>query len=272
MLGERCIGVGSRAVDRQIVGRLPEHVAFKAPNARLSGIGDDRNRLWAEESELEILPVLPIQRAVEVELVVEPSRFPAQLIVGQVVRLVRRRLNTVDVDAIDATRPEAIRPRRVDHVVVVDAPGRVQLVREAILRGLLVQVGAGSVVDNGIFVKTGQHARTEAAQILIVLAEAEKALQRVLGLEDTPPRRQRERGQNVVRNLGERGIVGIYTVLVGQIEGAGPAGDRQEGIEIVDLIVLDDSVCLPLVEQSGDKAQAIVARRGDAHFLAVLVK
>jgi hypothetical protein len=64
---------------------------------------------------LEVIPVLAEDRAVVAQVIVGPGSLPADLIVLQEVRLVRRQVT----DAVDAAGPEALRVGGVYQAVVV---------------------------------------------------------------------------------------------------------------------------------------------------------
>src|SRR6185437_14263958 len=84
-----------------------------------------------------------------------------------------------------------------------------------------------------------------------------------------PAHRGGERvGNDVVGQFAEHGLVVVVAHLPGQPDRVGPAGDRQVGGQVADLVVLHDVVLLLLPEHAGDQPQAVVAGRDDAQLMA----
>ena len=176
----------SAAADR------PARVHLDAVDARLVGVAGCRQAVLAEERELEVVPVLREHRAVEAQPVAAPRRLPADLVVREEVRQVRRH----GADAVDAARPEA--SDQVAYTICSSSNlyGSVELADRVLLVDALVEVLArrrAGLVDERHPARRIEAivARTQvAAQRLAVPAaaaeavgEAEEAFQRVLRLE-----------------------------------------------------------------------------------------
>src|SRR5262249_17447252 len=125
------LGVHQRGagVDREAHHRRPFELSFDSLDARVAGIGDARHGIGPKESELEVLPIFPEERAVEAQTVVEPGRLPSNLIAGEKVRLVGWQI----ADTIHATGPEALCPGSVHHDIRGDLVLQADLRRPAAL-------------------------------------------------------------------------------------------------------------------------------------------
>ena len=113
-------------------------VELDAVDARLGGVADRRQAVQIEKRELEVVPVLAEDRAIEAEPAA-PRGLQADLVVLQVVRLVRRERRC----AVHAARPEAFRPGGVDHLLIAKAVGSVELEDRILLVDALVEILAG---------------------------------------------------------------------------------------------------------------------------------
>ncbi len=104
--------------------------------------------------------------------------------------------------------------------------------------------------------------RQEALRLARIRAEpgrkAEEAFQRIVGFEAADAGRQRQVLRDVEAGIGEDRIVAVDAKLVGEPDRIRPAGDRDGIGDVADhLVVLQDVVRLPLVEQAGREAEAI---------------
>jgi len=86
-----------------------------ASDPRIAAIHDDGHAVEPEEGELEILPFFVEYRAVPTQTVVEPLRFPTDLVVLEVVGLIGSDAGLGG--AIDAAGAEALGKRGVNHLV-----------------------------------------------------------------------------------------------------------------------------------------------------------
>ena len=261
VLGQLGVGVRARAGEGQPPRRLPGDVAFDADHPRLAGVADDGQRVRPQERELEVLPVLVEHRAVEPQAVLQPRGLPADLVIGQVVGLIRRQVAV----AVDAAGPEAGGDRAVDQLALVQAVGGVDLVGRPVGLDRLVEVGAGPRPH-----RDRRKALGLAGLGAEIGAEAVEALERVLGIVGPHSGRHGQPGRQVVGGLAEDGVVLVLALLLGQPQGLGPAGHPEVGAEGVDLVALLDEVGLLLVEQPGHEAQPVLLGRGDAQFVALL--
>src|SRR6185437_12351244 len=100
---------------------------------------DFGERIQPQERELEVLPFVEIEIAVEAQGVVEPRRLPADFIIDERIGLVGRNRAA----PVDAARTEAGGPRCIEHFSVVELVAQVPLIGRAMLRNALVEVGAG---------------------------------------------------------------------------------------------------------------------------------
>ena len=122
--------------------------------------------------------------------------------------------------------------------------------------------------------RVGHDLAGEACRLARVRAEigveAEEADQRVVVFVPAHAGGHSDVGRDVEGHFAERRVVEILSVLHGQPQRIGPAGD----VEPVELVAHDvallDAMGLALEEQAGDPAQAAVARRRQRHFMAVL--
>ena len=88
----------------------------------LRAVGHLRDAVAALERDLDVVPLLEEDRAVQLQAVVREARLPAELVVGQ---------DVADVVAgeriaVDAARPVALGPGRVEHRGVGRLPGEVR--------------------------------------------------------------------------------------------------------------------------------------------------
>src|SRR5581483_3714231 len=106
------------------------------------------------------------------QTIVIPTRLPADFVIVQRVRRIGSHTGDIRA-AIDAARPETRGIGGIHHVVVVDLPGQIDLVRFAGLLHAGVEVGAWTVINRR---------RTEAQRLarsarIPDRAETEEALQ-----------------------------------------------------------------------------------------------
>ena len=90
--------------------------------------------------------------------------------------------------------------------------------------------------------------------------KSEEPDQRVVIAEQTPAGSQSHLGHDVPARFAEQRIVAVDALLLRQPQRAREAVDRQQRVEIVDLIVLVNGVRLPLVERARDHAERLVGR------------
>ena len=163
---------------------------------RLAGVLDDRQAVLAEERELEVVPLLREQRAVPAQ-VAAPGRLPADLVVVQEVRQIRR-----DGGEADSRRPAGSRATRSRTpcgresnlyetltlpivVLLVHTPLQIRAGRVPVLLTNGTQLDVSPRASPAMKLHKRLAALAAAAE---PVAEAEEALQRVLGLKKrTPP-------------------------------------------------------------------------------------
>jgi len=169
---------------------------------------------------------------------------------------------------VDPARAETARPGGVEQHIVIGLVGQVEAMDEAVTLGALVDIVAGAAEAG----RTEQGAIVDRVTAVARIVEAEEADQRIVELVQSPAAGDGELGQDVKRQFAEHGIIAINALLVGQPDVAlgGRGVDRID--DIVDDVILDDAVSLPLVKQAGDQAQALVRRRGEAQFVRLLGK
>src|SRR4029450_10147944 len=96
------------------------------------------------------------------------------------------------------------------------------------------------------------------------VAEAEEALEAVLGAVMARADRAGELVGEVVRQLAEHRLVMVAAHLLGQPDRVRPAGDGLLRRQAADQVALLDVVVLLLPEQAGDETQALVSWRSKA--------
>ena len=90
ILPDARVGVRPRGVDRQLPeGRQPR-VELDAADARIGAVMHLGEAVLTQERELEVLPFLLIDRAVEPQLLAEEGRLEPDLVVGEVIGRVGR--------------------------------------------------------------------------------------------------------------------------------------------------------------------------------------
>ena len=218
---------------RQVVRRGPADVRLEAADARLVRVLDLGEAVLAEDRELEVLPVLLKDRAVPEQVVIEPLGLPAELVVVEIVGLVRRQRRA----PVDAARTEALRPCRVDHLVRVELVREVRLAEEVVFARALVEVAARCAVER-IRIEAGRFALRSA----VPRRKAVEALEAVVGPEVAAAERAGQLLGEVEVHLAEHGLVVVLAHLLRQPERVRMAGDRKIGAEAVDQVLLVDVV------------------------------
>src|SRR6476619_4922421 len=149
---------------------------------------------------------------------VEPGGLEPELVVGQVIGLVRWQ----GAATVDAAGTKAFGPGRIDHALVVELVGQVGAAERARLGRGLVEGLARRAVERG---------RPLGADRLAVgrdpapVAEAEEALEAVLGAEVAAPDGARQLVGEVEGQLAANRLVVVPAYLLGQPDRVGPAGD-----------------------------------------------
>ena len=139
-LGRRLgVDVSAREGQRQMVHRQPTQLALDALGLGVADVQDRGDAVQALYAQLNVVPFLPEDGAVEAERVLSPGGLPAQFIVGQLVRRVR---NDSDA-AIVAAWPVAGRIGGVHHALGVELVLQVDPMGFAVVRHSLVGVDAG---------------------------------------------------------------------------------------------------------------------------------
>ena len=77
-------------------------VHLDAANARIRAVMDFSEAVLAEEGELELAPILLIERTVEAQLAIKQCRLPANLVIGQIIC----RIGRDGAAPVDAARTE----------------------------------------------------------------------------------------------------------------------------------------------------------------------
>src|SRR5205814_1584771 len=131
----------------QFLRRRPLKTAFQPRDARACGVLDDGDAVETEERILEVVPVLPEERAVPAQVMVEELRLPADLVILEEIGGVRRdaRLRR----AVHTAWPEALGVGRVDHRVRRELVGEVAERHITAVGEPLGKVGAGRELDGG---------------------------------------------------------------------------------------------------------------------------
>ncbi len=162
---------------------------------------------------------------------------------------------------VHTARPESLRERRVQELVVGEVEGGVELGRMTGLIDLLVQIRARRAVD----------ARCEACRLSRRTAEAAavtiEAVQPVDGFEKAHAGQQRQFGIDVPGHLTERRTVAVGTHLLGEPDGVRPARHRERVREAVDQVTLLDPVRLTLPEQAGHGMHGQIRGRRHPHLM-----
>ena len=161
----------------------PLHIHFDTFELRVAGVGDVGQAVFAQERELEVIPVAFEDGAVETQAIVRPLGLPADLIVGQEVRLVGRE----SAATVDAAGTESFGPRGIEHRVVGGVERGVEAERGVVLLHGLVEVVAGRGFEDLAGVEAGNFAGAEL--IRIGGAKAEESLQRILRTGNNARRR-----------------------------------------------------------------------------------
>src|SRR5713101_6875372 len=158
--------------------------------------------LRIEEADLYVVPVFLVHRTIPLKAVVQELRLPAQLVIRQVVRMIRTRYDELIDEvragdffraalAIEAARAKPLRPREVGHDIRRNMPGQIGAAFEA---GLRVPEVFLIEVDRVIDAPAGRHTLLEAVE-----AAGHAADEGVLEFEVPRTRRQGEHFRNQVK-------------------------------------------------------------------------
>ena len=249
-------------------------VHFDTADTRDARIADFRQTVGTKEGQLDVVPIQLVDRTVKAH----PAKggFPAQFVIVDLIAIIRRERPAT----VDAAGAETARPCRIDKRVFIELIGRVQLMDEASVRRCLVHVCAGAARNEDRHWRSrrvgparrtiGVEARRFAGLARISTRETEEPLQRVLIVIDARTTGERQLVSHIKGHFTERRLIAVNALLLGQPDVAGRAGDGDGISDVIDDVILFDSVRLTLPEQTRDHAQALIRWRRNAEFLEIL--
>ena len=226
ILGQGRMVVGPAAGQGEGVIHPPVKAGLHTIDARRWGVFDDGQAVGAKEGELELLPLFVIDRAVEMDRVLHPARFPTEFIVGKRVgRIGRERAGT-----IDAARTVARRIGGVDQTVSIDLVVQIDLMGFARAGLGFIQIDARRRVErlSGLAIHPAGASAGAITRIVVkAFGEAVKPEQAIDILIAPQAACDGQLVGDVVADFCESGPVAVSPHLVGQPDRITPTLHRQ---------------------------------------------
>ncbi len=280
ILGQPCIQERKTRAQREVIGRSPFDFVLDAFDARIAAVLNDRDAIDPQKGKLEILPIFPKHCTVPTQAVVEPLRFPANLIVLEKVGLVGADVRLRG--AVDAAGTKALGEGGINQFIGIDLVREIHSRHGAAAGHSFIEVCAGGERGRGrseaqLLTRSEgviQRVSVEALQGIVKVIVAQAAVQRPLRCD-------------VPGHLRKGRLIAVDARLVREPNGVRKGRDRLVLVEAVRVrrrriertvgigetetrhdVLLPNTVLLTLDEHADRAVNGELRRRREAQLMA----